>query len=600
MPVFKVTDPATGVSLKLTGDSPPTEQELEQIFSQFGGQGDTGLGADSAAGVSDIPSGVEESFFGGLVDTAKGAVLKRVLGQVKATAAAPELAASLVTGAIAEPVSGIAGLAASPFIGGERAGQLVEDIQQAITFQPRTATAQAEARALGESPVVQVLSQGLEGAERIGAGAGEFVGELVGAPGVGHAIGTAIPTAILDVIGIKGVGRVRSARLARKHLAEQIKLGVPNVDRVTKQLNAAGDIVTSKSSKQAVSNLSKFIGREKAIESVSVLENMSDASKAQVNKMLDIIDRGKKEPLFKQANRPSDVLGKAVANRAVDIAKINKKASREIGEASDTLKSTRVDISAASDQFFDDLGGLGVTFEDVNGRLKPDFTNSTFVGGGKAAIEKLANFVRSGDIDGKRAHEIKQFARERVDFGAGTVSAVSRRSQSTMKNLAAGIDEVLDDISPKYKRANEKFAKTVELKNQFQKLAGKAVDLMSDLAPKALGGKARRLVSNAESRVNIEQQLIEADKVLADLGIRYKDDIPSLNHAVTQLESIFKIEPPGSFQGRIERGVGSLAGGRSASVEGLKAGAEAIRKLGAPDFDKQMKTLRELTRRKPK
>ena len=600
MPVFKVTDPATGVSLKLTGDSPPTEQELEQIFSQFGGQGDTGLGADSAAGVSDIPSGVEESFFGGLVDTAKGAVLKRVLGHVKATAAAPELAASLVTGAIAEPVSGIAGLAASPFIGGERAGQLVEDIQQAITFQPRTATAQAEARALGESPVVQVLSQGLEGAERIGAGAGEFVGELVGAPGVGHAIGTAIPTAILDVIGIKGVGRVRSARLARKHLAEQIKLGVPNVDRVTKQLNAAGDIVTSKSSKQAVSNLSKFIGREKAIEYVSVLENMSDASKAQVNKMLDIIDRGKKEPLFKQANRPSDVLGKAVANRAVDIAKINKKASREIGEASNALKSTRVDISAASDQFFDDLGGLGVTFEDVNGRLKPDFTNSTFVGGGKAAIEKLANFVRSGDIDGKRAHEIKQFARERVDFGAGTVSAVSRRSQSTMKNLAAGIDEVLDDISPKYKRANEKFAKTVELKNQFQKLAGKDVDLMSDLAPKALGGKARRLVSNAESRVNIEQQLIEADKVLADLGIRYKDDIPSLNHAVTQLESIFKIEPPGSFQGRIERGVGSLAGGRSASVEGLKAGAEAIRKLGAPDFDKQMKTLRELTRRKPK
>lgn len=32
MPTYKVTDPKTGVTLKLTGDSPPTEAELEQIF----------------------------------------------------------------------------------------------------------------------------------------------------------------------------------------------------------------------------------------------------------------------------------------------------------------------------------------------------------------------------------------------------------------------------------------------------------------------------------------------------------------------------------------------------------------------------------------
>lgn len=33
MPSYLVTDPQTGRKLKLTGDSPPTEQELEQIFS---------------------------------------------------------------------------------------------------------------------------------------------------------------------------------------------------------------------------------------------------------------------------------------------------------------------------------------------------------------------------------------------------------------------------------------------------------------------------------------------------------------------------------------------------------------------------------------
>lgn len=38
MPVYRVTDPQTGRKVRLTGESPPTEQELNQIFSQVGGQ----------------------------------------------------------------------------------------------------------------------------------------------------------------------------------------------------------------------------------------------------------------------------------------------------------------------------------------------------------------------------------------------------------------------------------------------------------------------------------------------------------------------------------------------------------------------------------
>ncbi len=39
MPAYKVTDPATGQTLRLTGDSPPTEAELTQVFSSLGGGG---------------------------------------------------------------------------------------------------------------------------------------------------------------------------------------------------------------------------------------------------------------------------------------------------------------------------------------------------------------------------------------------------------------------------------------------------------------------------------------------------------------------------------------------------------------------------------
>ncbi len=37
MPVYKVSDPSTGRSVSLTGDSPPTEQELNNIFAKIGG-----------------------------------------------------------------------------------------------------------------------------------------------------------------------------------------------------------------------------------------------------------------------------------------------------------------------------------------------------------------------------------------------------------------------------------------------------------------------------------------------------------------------------------------------------------------------------------
>lgn len=38
MPTYTVTDPLTGRKLRLTGDTPPTEQELEEIFGATGGQ----------------------------------------------------------------------------------------------------------------------------------------------------------------------------------------------------------------------------------------------------------------------------------------------------------------------------------------------------------------------------------------------------------------------------------------------------------------------------------------------------------------------------------------------------------------------------------
>jgi hypothetical protein len=51
MPTFLVTDPQTGRKLRLTGDSPPTQLELQEIF---GGLQDGGISGVGGAGVADI------------------------------------------------------------------------------------------------------------------------------------------------------------------------------------------------------------------------------------------------------------------------------------------------------------------------------------------------------------------------------------------------------------------------------------------------------------------------------------------------------------------------------------------------------------------
>lgn len=63
MPTYRITDPATGRTLKLTGESPPSEDELNQIFSSTG-EGTAkkmSWGDVATQGVKNIPSSTVEA-----------------------------------------------------------------------------------------------------------------------------------------------------------------------------------------------------------------------------------------------------------------------------------------------------------------------------------------------------------------------------------------------------------------------------------------------------------------------------------------------------------------------------------------------------------
>lgn len=81
MPTYRVTDPNTGKTVKLTGDAPPTEQELEDVFKSLGPV-DVAAPADPAT-----PAAAGPSLLDTAIDVGKGAV-KGAVGSVWNTAKA--------------------------------------------------------------------------------------------------------------------------------------------------------------------------------------------------------------------------------------------------------------------------------------------------------------------------------------------------------------------------------------------------------------------------------------------------------------------------------------------------------------------------------
>ncbi len=178
MPTYKVTDQRTGRTLRLTGDSPPTEQELNEIFSQFDVQQERTLGEK----------------VGGAFDAATSAV----------------------TGAIAQPLSGLVGLAnLAAYQDPERAAQRVQQVQNQLTYAPNEVGAEY-LQNVANAPVIKQVSEVMEkGSQQLG----DLTYDVTGSPAAA-AIAKALPEAALAAIPAK-LPDAAGAALQRKASALQ-------------------------------------------------------------------------------------------------------------------------------------------------------------------------------------------------------------------------------------------------------------------------------------------------------------------------------------------------------------------------------------------
>lgn len=385
--------------------------------------------------------------------------------------------------------------------------------------------------------------------------------------------------------------------LKRKLLSEQTLAENPNIDAVTKMINSEGNIVTNQNSKLALKKLTKTLGEEKAVQTVSVVENMNQETKAMASKMLDNINKSRQEPLSINDNLPSNIVGDAMGIRVQDIFNLNDKAGKGITRAvKRDLEGNNYNVSNARNRFYGDLIKKGADIiEDPETKvLSVDFSKSKILGGDKAEITKLVNFMKDGKMDGADIHETKQFTQSLVSYG-DQATALEAKSQIPFKNLADDLNGILRKASPDYKKNNEIFSDSIEIKRKFEKIL-KGIDIDDVLSGESLANKTRRLSSNAESKTPIKALIRDAEATMKKHTDKiYRENINALNHLLTDLENDFKIAPANSLQGVTQRGMVNVMDGLSPEMAVTRGLMDKVFRASEPDFNSKMKAYRLLT-----
>lgn len=194
MPTYEVTSPS-GKKLRITGDQPPTQQELDQIFNQYEVK--------------------PERSFGGIA------------------AGVGEAAATMITGAVAEPVSGLVGLARTLTAGPEAGAERVQQFKENVIYQPRTEAGKEYLQNVAEAPILSDIAQSFERGSKF---AGQSTLDITGSPAAA-AVAEALPAGAAAYLG----GRAPQGAAARATTkADQAAI---DADRLTRSATGAIDEV---------------------------------------------------------------------------------------------------------------------------------------------------------------------------------------------------------------------------------------------------------------------------------------------------------------------------------------------------------------------
>jgi len=272
---------------------------------------------------------------------------------------------ALVSGAVAEPLAGLAGIAQSinPFADEGAGAQAVEATREALTFAPRTETGQQQQQAIGEAlaPVGEALSS-----------AESFLGDetlkLTGSPALAS-IAHTLPSAALELIGVKGARsataiKAPSDRLIKKTLIES----APDIDKIKNasraifnELDSSGVSVKQSALKRLESNLNKITKKE------GIDARVTPEAAGAIEAVKDAINKGDSIPTS-EMDTLRTIAKNSIVSTDANKMRVGSAVVDEIDSFLDDIKST--DIEKGSQISASEVGKKYRTARKLWGRAK--------------------------------------------------------------------------------------------------------------------------------------------------------------------------------------------------------------------------------------
>lgn len=340
---------------------------------------------------------------------------------------------------------------------------------------------------------------------------------------------------------------------------------------------------------------------------VAMIASANKATKSRIKDMVSVLEKGRGNLEYRNFNTPQKVVGEAIGDRLKIIQNANRQAANQLDQVAKSLTGKPVDVSPAVNTFLDDLVNEGVQFNPKNGSL--DFSDSTIEGLADAQniikrVVKRLYHTNDPSQNAYRVHNAKKFLDEQVSYGK-TQAGLSGRMEGIVKRLRHNLDGILDESFPEYDRVNSIYAETRGVIDDLQGLAGKKVDLTGVNVDKALGTMSRKVLSNYNTGVAMEDLFGTLDSVArrygSPLNSAIDDDLFKLVSTEAEIRKMFpSAVKPNTFQGEIGA---EVARGAADATTGNGLGAlRSIGKVAGKLFSKsdedKLKALKDLVSEK--
>ena len=338
---------------------------------------------------------------------------------------------------------------------------------------------------------------------------------------------------------------------------------------------------------------------------LAAVKGASSTDRIKMARMVSIMKRGKENAIFATKNRPSDVAGQSLLQRVNHVKRVNRNAGKRLDSVAKSLKGKEIDSSLPINNFLSNLDDMGISIGDD---LKPIFRGSDIEGlaapenAVKNIVKRLASGKLGGTPDAFELHRMKRFIDEVVTYGK-VGEGLAGKTERILKQLRADLDRTLDSTFPRYDKVNTRYSDTVGALDALQDVAGKKMDLFGPNAEKATGTLLRRMMSNAQSRVNLVDAVDSLEAISKKYGGNFTDDIATQMLFADELDSVFGAVAKTSLQGDVIKGVKTgverAAGGRGAIETVLSAAELGTKKLRGISEEKAFQTIEKiLSRRK--